>query len=201
MSKIDTLFLDIGGVILTNGWDHVSRKKGSDKFGLNWEEFDKRHKQHYDSHEKGQITLEEYLNLVVFYEKRNFTLDQFKQFMFEQSQPHPEMLNLIKDLKIHFDLRVAAVSNEGKDLIEYRIKTYNLKSFVDDFFISCFLGIQKPDQKIYEIALNVMQVVPNQILYIDDRKNLVEAASKFGVNGIVHTSFEDTRRKLLELIA
>lgn len=196
MHKIDTLFLDIGGVLLTNGWDHNSRKRAAQKFGIDWEDFEERHKKLYPLHETDKITLDDYLLEIIFWKKRSFTLEELKEFIFSESQPYPEMLRLFKDLKKQYRLRIAAISNEGRDLATYRIKKFDLTSFIDDFFISCFVRAQKPDPYIYQVALDVTQVPTDRILYIDDRPNLIEAASNMMVNGFVHTSYERTAQKL-----
>ncbi len=198
--RVDTLFTDVGGVLLTNGWDHNQRKEAADYFHLDWEDFQARHKQYYDLHETDKITLDQYLEKVIFWKPREFTLQQFKDFMYSLSQPYKEMLGWIPQLKKEFNLRIAVISNEGRDLAEYRFKKFNFKSFVDDFFVSAFVYYQKPDPHIYKIALDVTQKSLGQIVYLDDRENLIEAASKLGFQGIVHTSYESTRQQLLKIL-
>src|SRR5512143_3867317 len=112
-SSITTLFLDIGGVLLTNGWDSGIRKRASDKFGLDYEEMNERHHLTFDTYEEGKLSLDEYLDRVVFYQARSFSREEFKAFMYAQSQPFPEMIKLMSDLKAQYKLQVAAVSNEG----------------------------------------------------------------------------------------
>lgn len=197
--KITTLFLDIGGVILTNGWDHVSRMKASKQFDLDWSEFEKRHKQYYDMHEKGLITLDEYLEKVVFYIKRDFTLAQFKEFMKAQSLPFTDMLNYFTELKKKKKLKIVLLSNEGRDLTEYRIKKYQLGKLADLFIVSCFVGLQKPDPHIYRLALDLTHTFPSEVAYIDDRQNLIEAAAPFGFHEIHHTSLASTKEQLKKL--
>lgn len=197
MGKIDTLFLDIGGVLMTNGWDHNERKKACQQFELNEEEFAKRHQEYYDQHEKGEMTLDEYLQKTVFWQTRNFTSVQFKQFMFAQSQPYPEMIQLIRAVKEKYSLKVVIISNEGRELAEYRIQLAQLKSLAEAFFISCFVHYQKPDPRIFHLALDVMQSSPSSVLYIDDRPNLIEAAAKLGIRGIVHTTVAATKQQLI----
>ncbi len=199
MPKVDTLFVDLGGVLLTNGWDRVARKNAAQQFELDWEDFEDRHKRVYDDHEKDKITLNEYLNAVIFWKERPFTLEQFRAFVFAQSKPFPEMLNFVSSLKKDHQLKVIAISNEGRDLAEYRIKTFRLDSVIDTFFVSCFVHYQKPDPHIYQMALDVLQMAKDRIIYVDDRPNLIEAGAKLGIRGIVHTSFESTRSQLLSL--
>jgi len=197
MKPITTLFLDIGGVLLTNGWDHVQRESAVRHFGLEIEEFNVRHRQTYNLHETGKISLDHYLNSVVFWKKRSFSLDEFKNFMFAQSQPHPEMLDFITELKKKYSLKVAVISNEGRALVEYRIQQYELKALADFFIVSCFVGIQKPSAVIYRLALDLVQVPPEETIYIDDRKEMIVAAEAMGIRGIQHVSLESTRAQLL----
>ena len=154
---IKTLFLDIGGVILTNGWDHHSRDLAAKTFKLDPVEFQHRHHLTFDTYENGKLTLKEYLNRVVFYEKRPFTRAQFQRFMFEQSQPYPEMLDMMAQLKKRYGLKIIVVSNEGRELNMYRIKKFKLERLVDSFVSSSFVHIRKPDTDIFQLAIDMAQ--------------------------------------------
>jgi putative hydrolase of the HAD superfamily len=195
-SSITTLFLDIGGVLLTNGWDRAARKKAIKVFTLDPIETEERHHLTFDTYEVGKISLDEYLSRVVFYEKRHFSKDQFRQFMFEQSKPFPEMIKLVRSLKKQHHLKVAVVSNEGRELTEYRIKQFKLNEFVDFFISSCFVHFRKPDADIWEVALNTAQVHPNQVLYIEDRPMFVQVAETLGIRGIRHYDYRSTAQQL-----
>lgn len=198
--KITTLFLDIGGVILTNGWDHVSRMKAAKQFDLDWTEFEKRHKHYCDIHEKGLISIDEYLEKVVFYIKREFTPAQFKEFMQAQSLPFTDMLNYFAQLKKQKNLRIVFVSNESRFLAEYRTKKYQLGKLGDTFVVSCFVGLQKPDPHIFKMALELTHTFPSEVVYIDDRANLIEDAKPIGFHEIHHTSLEQTKKELEKLL-
>ncbi len=195
-SQITTLFLDIGGVLLTNGWDHHSRESAAATFGLDYEEMSERHHLTFDTYEEGKLSLDEYLNRVVFYQDRSFSRDEFKKFMYAQSQPFPDMISLIRGLKTQYGLRVAAVSNEGRELTMYRVQQFELRAFVDFFVSSCFVHYRKPDEDIYRIALDISQAHSEQVIYIDDRGLFVEVARAAGLTGIVHTDYEATRKSL-----
>jgi len=198
-SPITTLFLDIGGVLLTNGWDRASRHLAADKFRLDFAEMDERHHLTFDTYEEGKLSLDEYLRRVVFYEKRPFTRQTFKQFMFDQSRPFPDMIELMTKLKVQHGLKLVAVSNEGRELTEYRIKQFNLDRIIEIFIVSSFVHIRKPDADIYRLALDVAQAQPQQAVYIDDRAMLIEVARGQGIHGIHHTSRPTTQLALLEL--
>jgi putative hydrolase of the HAD superfamily len=199
MTPIKTLFLDIGNVLLTNGWDRHMRREAAEKFGLDYEEMNDRHKMTFDTYEEGKISLEVYLKRVVFYEDRPFTWEDFKSFMFAQSQSKPDMIQLIKGLKARYGLRVATVSNEGRELTIYRIKKFHLKDFVDFFVSSCFVHFRKPDEDLYRLALDCAQALPEESLYLDDRAMFVEVAQSLGLHGIHHTGLEATRTALKDL--
>jgi putative hydrolase of the HAD superfamily len=196
MAKIRVLFLDVGGVLLTNGWDRHMRRKAAEKFGLDYDEMDERHHLTFDTYEEGKLSLEEYLARVVFYRERPFTREEFKAFMFAQSEALPEMMDFIRGLKTRFGLRIAAVSNEGRELTVYRVRKFNLAAWIDFFIASAFVHFRKPDPDIYRMALDVAQADPAQVLYIDDRAMFVEVAQQLGIRGICHQGFESTRKAL-----
>ncbi len=198
-SQITTLFLDIGGVLLTNGWDHNSRQRAADTFGLDYSEMSERHHLTFDTYEEGKLSLDEYLKRVVFYQERSFSLDEFKKFMYAQSKPYPDMIKLIRGLKTQYGLRIATVSNEGRELTMYRVQQFDLRTFVDFFVSSCFVHYRKPDEDIYRIALDISQAQSEQVVYIDDRGMFVEVAREVGLSGILHTGYAATRKSLEEL--
>jgi putative hydrolase of the HAD superfamily len=195
-STVTTLFLDIGGVLLTNGWDNNSRKRAADQFGLVYDEMNERHHLTFDTYEEGKLSLDEYLGRVVFYEKRSFSREEFKAFMYAQSQPFPEMIELMRGLKTRYGLQVAAVSNEGRELTVYRVQQFKLGAFIDFFVSSCFVHYRKPDADIYRIALDIAQVSPQQVVYIDDRPMFVEVAQGLELRGILHKDRETTQKAL-----
>jgi putative hydrolase of the HAD superfamily len=197
--NITTLFLDIGGVLLTNGWDRRMRQEAAEKFNLDLEELNERHHLTFDTYEEGKLSLDEYLTRLVFYADRPFTREDFKAFMFAQSRQQPEMAQtaeLIKGLKAKYGLKVATVSNEGLELTRYRIKKFNLGSYVDFFISSCFVHFRKPDADLYRLALDCAQALPEQVVYLDDRAMFVEVARGLGIHGIHHTGYECTRDAL-----
>lgn len=194
--KINTLFLDIGGVLLTNGWDRSARKRAADKFNLDFLEVDERHHLFFDIYEEGKLSLDQYLTWVIFNEPREVTRELFQQFMFDQSQLLPGMIDLIRELKTRYGLKIVAVNNEGRELSLYRIKKFDLGSFIDCFVSSCFVHYRKPDLDIYRAALNITQTRLDQVLYIDDRSMFVDVARGIGINGIHHKSIELTKERL-----
>lgn len=193
VAPITTLFIDIGGVLLTNGWDRMARRLAGVTFGLDYEEMDERHHLTFDTYEEGKLSLDEYLDRVVFYQERSFTRDQFRTFMFAQSRPIPEMIELVCRLKSQYRLKIAAVSNEGRELNSHRIGEFKLGTFIDFFVSSCFVHFRKPDADIFRIALDIAQVEPAQVVYIEDRPMFVEVARGLGIRGIVHADHDATR--------
>ena len=195
-APITSLFLDVGGVLLTNGWDHLARARAAAKFELDPHEMETRHNLTFDTYEVGKLSLEEYLHRVVFYEKRSFSNAQFQKFMFAQSKPFPQMIALICKLKKKYGLKIAVVSNEGRELNEYRIRKFKLADFVDFFISSSFVHFRKPDEDIFRLALDVAQVPAHQVVYIDDRNMFVQVAKGLKIHGIHHQDIESTCQKL-----
>ena len=193
---ITTLFLDIGGVLLTNGWDHHARKRAAKNFDLELAEMEDRHHLTFDTYEEGKLTLEAYLGRVVFYQKRPFTRAQFRRFMFDQSKPYPEMIGLVAQLKVRHGLKIAVVSNEGRELNAYRIRKFKLDGFVDSFISSSFVHLRKPDVDIFRLALDIAQAPARQVVYIDNTLMFVQIAERLGIRSILHTDYKSTRAKL-----
>lgn len=191
-TSVTTIFTDLGGVLLTNGWDRQSRQKAIDEFGLDAKETEERHHLTFDTYEVGKLTLHEYLERVVFYKRRSFTHKEFTKFMFRQSQAYPNMIDLIVQLKKKYGLKVAVVNNEGRELNDYRIRKFALTEFVDFFISSSFVHFRKPDADIFRLALDVAQTPVKNAIYIDDRALFVQVAAGLGLKGIVHTDYEST---------
>jgi len=165
-------------------------------FGIDFEEFNERHMLVFDVYESGKMSLEEYLELTVFYQTTNFTMDEFRSFLLNESKPYPEMIELISAIKRDYDLQIIAVNNEPKEINEYRIQKFGLHRFIDVFASSCYVQTRKPDKNIYHFALNLAQAKPDEVIYIDDRLVLIQAARKVGLHTIHHTSEANTRNAL-----
>ena len=198
-NPITCLFVDVGGVLLTNGWDHHARRRAVAKFKLDWAEMEERHRLVFEIHEEGKLTFEEYLSLVVFYEKRPFTRAQFRRFMCEQSKPYPDMIGMVAQLKARHGLKIAVVSNESLELNAYRIRTFKLDGFVDSFISSCFVHLRKPDANIFRLALDITQTPAHQVLYIENTPMFVRIAEGLGIKSILHTDYKSTRAQLASL--
>jgi len=196
---ITCAFLDIGGVLLTDGWDHLARRRAAKNFKLEWAEMEERHGLTFEIFEEGKITLDEYLSLVVLHQKRTFTRNQFRRYMFAQSKAFPEMIELVAQLKSNLGLKIAIVSNEARELNAYRIERFSLDRLADCFISSCFVHIRKPDADIFKLALDIAQVQPAQAVFIDNTPMFVQIAQGLGIHGILHTDCQSTRAKLSHL--
>ena len=196
LHPVTTLFLDIGGVMLSNGWGHVSRRLAAEVFNLNLSELEERHNLTFVTYEEGKLTLKEYLSMVVFYEKRKFTPDQFRQFMFDQSTPYTEMIEFIKKLKELNNLKIAVVNNEAREMNEHRINKFHLNDFVDFFISSCFVHFRKPDADIFRIALDISQAPAKNVVYIEDTQMFTDVARDLGIRSIQHKNILSTSTEL-----
>ncbi len=199
MNTISCLFLDIGGVLLSNGWGHEFRHQAAEHFKLDVDEMESRHRPIFPIYEKGEISIDEYLDKLVFYTKRDFTRAEFKDYMYALSTANEEMIDFIKNLKRQYGLKIIAVSNEGREINEYRISTFKLNEIFDFFVSSCYFHVRKPDAAIFRLALDGAQVPINKIVYIDDVEMFVDVAKGIGINSIHHTDYLSTSKALADL--
>jgi putative hydrolase of the HAD superfamily len=193
---VTTLFLDVGEVLLTNGWDHLARRRAAKHFKLAWAEMEERHGLVFETHEEGRMTFQEYLGWVVFYQKRPFTRSQFRDFVFAQSKPYAGMIELITRLKAQYGLKIVVVSNESREVNAYRIRAFKLDRLVDTFISSCFVHMRKPDVEIFRLALDIAQAPPSQIVYIENTPMFVQIAETLGIRSILHIDLKSTSAKL-----
>ncbi len=195
------LFSDIGGVLLSNGWGHESREAAAKKYGINYGEMEVLHNFIFNVYEIGKITLDTYLDTVIFNQPRNFTKEEMKQFIFDQTTELPDTLPwLIQLKKKHPYLKVISINNEARELNEHRIQKFKLHDFFDAFVSSCEVKMRKPDPEIFHLALGIAQAKPEECLYLDDRSFLVQAARNAGIHAHHHETFEKTRKILEEAL-
>ncbi|NGY06637.1 HAD family hydrolase [Solimonas terrae] len=198
-AAITCAFLDIGGVLLTDGWNHHARRRAVKNFKLDGSETEARHRLCFAAYEIGKLTLEEYLSTVIFYVKRSFTRAQFRHFMFAQSKPYPAMIDLAAQLKHRHGLKIAVVSNEARELNAYRIQKFGLDRCVDFFVSSCIVGLRKPDADIFRLALDLAQTPAGQVVYIENTPMFVEIAAGLGIRSILHSDYRATCAQLAAL--
>lgn len=199
MAEITALFFDIGGVLLTNGWDRDSREAAAQKFHLDWNQFEERHELVLHAFETGKLGLEEYLDRVIFYCKRNFTRQEFKDFVYSQAQPMPESLALMCRIAKPRRYLICALNNESLDLNGYRIETFHLRDYFDVFLSSCYLGVRKPDEAIYKLALSITQRKGEESVFVDDRALNLECAQELGMHTIQFKSATQMEHELGKL--
>jgi putative hydrolase of the HAD superfamily len=197
--QITALFLDVGGVLLTNAWDTKTRRIACETFNLDFDEVNERHHLSFDTYELGKLGLDEYLNRVIFYKEQPFSKQTFINYMFTQTRAYPEMINFIARLKEKYRLKIVVVSNEGRELMVDRIQRFHLDQFVDFFVSSSFVHFRKPDPDIYNVALDIAQVSRPQIIYIEDRPLFVEVARGLDIHTIQHRDYPTTRQTLAEV--
>jgi putative hydrolase of the HAD superfamily len=199
LPTITTLFWDIGGVIMTNGWDHNSRMDAAQTFSLDWEEYRERHDLSFPAFDAGQITLNQYLDRTIFYRPRSFTREEFTAFMFAQSKEYPETRAVLSDVTRTGKCYVASINNEPRELNDYRIEAFNLRKDFQAFFSSCYLNSRKPEETIYRIALEVSQRPPENSVFIDDRTLNLENPRRLGMHVIHHQNAKQLREDLKAL--
>jgi putative hydrolase of the HAD superfamily len=193
------LFSDVGGVLGTNGWDGNLRTKITSHFQCDPDEIEARHHLMFDSFERGFMTFEDYLRRVFFAQRRDFTMEEVRNFAFAESVPWPDNISLLRNIKQANQVTVGLISNEGEGLTQYRVRKFGLRTATNFSVFSCFVHMRKPDFEIWRLALNLAQVDASQTIYIDDRELFVGIAAEIGFTAFQHISLEVTRAKLQEL--
>ena len=193
---ISTIFFDLGGVLLTDGWGHDSRRAAAEKFGLDWEEYSDRHEKVGHAIETNRMSLEQYLDRTIFYRPREFSREEFRAFIFAQSQPKPESIEIVTQLAGSKKYFLATINNEILELNVYRLEHFGLRRYFPIFFSSCFLGLRKPDEAIYRLVLQVTQQTPDQCIFIDDREVNLECPRELGMSTILFRDVERLRSEL-----
>ena len=199
MARITTLFWDIGGVVLTNGWDRNSRKEAGEAFHLDWDDFQDRHELSFPAFDAGQLSLNDYLERTLFYRPRKFTREEFTAFMFSQSKEFPAVRAILDQCVAANRYFVGAINNEPLELNQYRIEAFNLRRSFQVFFSSCYIHSRKPEEGIFRVALAVTQRKPEECVFIDDRPLNLEAPRRLGMSVIHHQSPDQLRAELHNL--
>ncbi|MFY9940455.1 MAG: HAD family phosphatase [Silvibacterium sp.] len=200
MTDISTILWDVGGVLLTNGWDHEGRTAVLARFKVDRAEFEERHPEANDAWEKGLITVEEYLHRTVFWEPRSFSVEEFVEAMKGESHLLPDTsLGILENIATTQDVDLGMLNNEARELNDYRIETFGLRGYFDFFFSSCYVGLRKPHEQIFRMAIDVLQCEPGEVIFIDDRPGNVEAAAAVGIHAIRFQGSEQVARDLAAL--
>ena len=199
MTTIRALFWDVGGVLLTNAWDHTQRSQALKHFQLEEEEFRDRHEMVVSSFERGKITLDEYLDRTVFYRPRPFTREAFRDFMFSLSHPYPEVLQFAQGLGDSGRYFMGTINNESRELNYDRLDKFALRKIFRLFVSSCFVGLRKPESGIYHLALEITQIPAQECCFIDDRALNLECAAKLGMHTIEMDGVPQLRADLKKL--
>ncbi len=199
MPQISAIFWDVGGVLLTNAWDRAQREQALEQFKLDEEEFHDRHEMVVSSLERGKISLDEFLERTIFYRPRPFTRDDFKRYMFSLSQPQSDVLEFARQLSNSGKYLMATINNESTELNLYRINKFGLREIFTLFVSSCFVGLRKPEEGIYRLALDITQKSPQECCFIDDRALNLECARGLGMNTIEMENLGQLREALGKL--
>jgi len=189
----------VGGVLLSNAWDRAQRQHALARFGLDEVEFDDRHDMLASSFERGKISLQEYLERTIFYRPRPFTSQDFMNFMFSLSQPNLETLQIARSLASTGKYLMATINNESTELNLYRIQTFGLREIFDLFVSSCFVGLRKPEEGIYRLALDLTQRAPQECCFVDDRALNLDCAARLGMHVIRMENPQQLRTELQKL--
>ncbi len=186
--SVTHLFFDIGGVLGTNGWSTAQRAAAIERFGLDAAEFEQQHRDAVGTFEQGRMTLDEYLDATVFYQRRDFGRKAFIDFMLAESRPDEATVALARRLAATGRYRLMTLNNESLELNLHRIARFGLCDIFEAFFTSCWIGVAKPSRRIYEVALGISQAPPSRAVFIDDRSPNLMPAQALGMQTVHFTT-------------
>lgn len=196
MAEVTALFFDVGGVLLSNGWDRAERTAASERFHLDWKEFEDRHELVLHAFETGEMGLDEYLDRVIFYCPRSFSREEFADYIRAQSKELPGTMDVLRRLAATKMYLLCTLNNESRDMNAYRIQKFGLRRCFDVFLSSCYLGVRKPDEAIYRRALDITQRKGEECLFIDDRALNLECAAELRMRTIQFKDAAQLEREL-----
>jgi putative hydrolase of the HAD superfamily len=197
MFPFDVILFDVGGVLLTNGWDHCEREHVLDRFHVDKAAFETRHARLNDPWERDAISMQEYLDEVLFYEPRSFTREDFVTAICEESAVLSDSgIGILEELAASGKCMLGALNNEARVPNDYRFHTFGLRNYFDVTLSSCYLGLRKPHREIYDRAVDILSRPADRILFIDDRPENVAAALAVGMKAIQFSGAEPLRREL-----
>ncbi|HEV7386976.1 MAG TPA: HAD-IA family hydrolase [Gemmatimonadaceae bacterium] len=197
MTEVSHIFFDIGGVLGSNGWDREQRQAAVKQFDLNADDFQWRHEEVVGEWEEGRISLDEYLDIAVFYTERPFSREVFRKFMRAQSVPNEDTISIARALSKDPRFTLMTLNNESEDLNIYRIEHFGISQIFEAFISSCWLGVRKPIRRFYHRSLGIAHATPETSLFIDDRQQNLTPASSLGMN-VIHFKSADQLRSDLE---
>jgi putative hydrolase of the HAD superfamily len=196
----DVILFDVGGVLLTNGWDHGDRAAVLGDFHLDIAGFEARHRESYRAWASGGISAGDYLNATVFFKPRDFTSSSFFAAICARSKPMPDgALGILKELFASNEYLLGALNNEPRETNEYRFRHFGLDDLFSVTLSSCYLGLNKPEPAIYRRALEILRRPAERILFIDDRQDNVDGAMAAGMWAIRFEGEAALRRELERL--
>jgi putative hydrolase of the HAD superfamily len=197
VAEVSLLLWDVGGVLLSDGWDHETRRLAAVRFGIDPGELERRHEPLAAALETGRLTWEAYLEAVVFYEPRPFSPEVFRRYVWDRSTPHPAAIGSARALRGSGRYVMATLNNESRELNEFRIEKFGLRELFHAFLSSCYTGRLKPDPDAYRLALELTRRAPGECLFLDDRAENVEAAAALGLRTLQVRDPDRLREDLL----
>ncbi len=97
----------------------------------------------------------------------------------------PGMLDIILDLKAK-GVGVYGLTNWPAETFEEARHRFKTIGNIDNYVVSSSVKLAKPDPAIYQVLLSKYSLKPEECVFIDDRKDNVDAAKALGMSGIVY---------------
>src|SRR6516225_7585203 len=107
----------------------------------------------------------------------------------------PGTVEVLRELRSR-NVPIYALSNWSAETFPIAVNRFECLRWFHGVLLSGEAKVLKPDRRIFEIFLHTFRIEPSRAVYIDDRRENVEAAMGLGMRGI---AFRDSRALRAEL--
>lgn len=200
--SIKAVFFDLGGVILRTEYQ-APRQHLAERFGMDYDDIDKvvfggGTNGSAARASVGEITEEEHWwNVMKTLKLPAGEYERVRDEFFAGDVIDHEIVNFLRSIKPRY--RVGLISNAWSGLRSY-IERERFDDAFHEMIISAEVGAAKPDPKIYQIALERLQVQAGEAVFVDDFIENIEACNQVGMKGIHFRSPETALKQLRDLL-
>jgi len=192
---VKTVIFDLGNVVLKFDIRIIARKIAG-KFSLNEDEL---FNLFFDSpltqiHDEGKIDAEEFHKQAMKKIGVEMHFEEFKETWNDIFTENEDVIKLVLFLSKTY--KVFLMSNTNKMHFDYIKNKFDIIKKFDRIFTSYEVGEMKPHPKIYNEAIKSANAEPSEIVFIDDRKELIEGAKELGIRAIQFENIDQLKGDL-----
>ena len=193
--EITTIFFDVGGVLLIDFIDWKIKDLAA-KYSVEESLLFEAKKNLRPKADAGELSDPDFWKLLL--KTVDITADDDDIDLEPYMKKVDGGLDIVNKLK-ESGYKIAILSNDSVEMSNHRRQKYGFDNIFDHIIISCYHHVIKPNRRIYEIALEEMNVTPEESVFIDDRKENVDTANSVGITGIFFENSTQVTNRLKEL--